>query len=292
MRDQDTNTVHLAHALKRYPVVLDQMGTALRSVGVKVKPIFSTGNIWTRDYMPLQVNDYFVKFAYKGYGPDAYEKYPQLKVPDSCWDEIGDVRTSDIILDGGNVVRYDDKILMTEIVYKHNPGWGQHRLRDQLSGLLQADIIFLPPEPGDDLGHTDGLCRWIDSGTVFLNDYRSMRDPKYRDYLRFVKDIFKLEGIETIPFPYAYDRCPEMTEEDFRKQFPDADDYNPGWGYFINYLQVKGAILYPTFGIEDDEMVEACLWDAVPDVKLFPIDCSQLSLEGGLCNCTTMNYVR
>ncbi len=310
MRDCETNVVYVTQALKRYPAVFNGISAALAEVGVERRLLTETKNVWCRDYLPLQVGNRFVRFNYKGYGdPDAkakglaYNDYPQIVVSELQWDQFcmsagitaGGPRslvTSDIIMDtGGNCVRYDDRCLVTEIVFQHNPSWGRQRLIDQLEGLLQADIIFLPPEPGDDLGHTDGIAKFIDADHVLINDYRAMRNPAYREYLRTVKGIFEQHGIETIPFPYYYDRCPELDEAAFRKRFPDADDCNPGWGYAVNYLQVKGAILYPTFGIPDDAWTEACLWDAFPDVKLFPIDCSDLSMEGGLVNCTTMNYV-
>ena len=132
-------------------------------------------------------------------------------------------------------------------------------------------------------------CKWIDGKTVFLNDYRVMHDPIYRDYLRRVQGILRSHGIESVPFPYAYDRCPDLDEAEFRRRFPDGDAFGAAWGYAINYLQVKGAILYPTFNDPVDTATEACLWDAFPDLKLFSIDCSGLSMEGGLVNCITWN---
>ena len=293
MRDCESNVVYVTEALKRYPAVFDGIAAALAEVGVERRIIKGTKNVWCRDYFPLQVKDYFVRFAYKS-GLSNYDlaQYPQLVVPESCFEGIGKVVKSDIVLDGGNAQRYGDRVIMTTIVHEHNPDWGRRRLIDQLVGLLQADIVFIPPEPGDDLGHTDGIVKWIDDKTLFLNDYRVVHDPVYRDYLATVKGIFRENGIESVPFSYAYERCPKLDEAEFRKRFPDADDLNPGWGYAVNYLQVRGAILYPTFGAADvDEWTEACLWDAFPDVKLFPIDCADLSMEGGLCNCVTMNYV-
>jgi agmatine deiminase len=297
MRDSETNVVYVTDALGRYPAVLGAIKHALEYMEVECRPLCSTKNIWCRDYMPAQVNEYFVKFNYKGYGDPAtvasglsYSQYPQLAVPRSCWENLGWVVEADLIVDCGNIVRYGDRALMTEIVYQHNPGTPPGIIRQRLSELLQAEIIFIPPEPGDDLGHTDGIVKWIDDRNCFLNDYRVMRDAAYRDYTTCVRSILKASGIEAVPFPYAYNRCPAVDEADFRKRYPDADEINPGWGYYINYLQVKGGILYPTFDIDDDERVEACLWDAFPDLELFAIDCSDLSMEGGLVNCTTMNY--
>ena len=289
MKDCETNLVYATEALNRYPAVLKAMDAALREVGVELRLFYGTKNVWCRDWAPVQVGSHFVKFGYKGAGL-GYEAFPQLEVPPATWNFLGPVVESPIILDGSNIVRYGHRVLMTEIVFKHNPQYERDELRKQLMDLLQAEIIFVPPEPGDDLGHTDGIFKWVDSHHVLMNDYRVMHDPVYRDYAHMVRGILRIHKIHAVPFPYFYDRCPELDEAAFRWKYPDADDLNPGWGYAINFLQVKGAILYPTFGIEDDEWTETCLWDAFPYAKLFPIDCADLSMEGGLVNCTTMNY--
>jgi agmatine deiminase len=148
--------------------------------GIDVHIISGTKNVWCRDWMPVQTPGGFVKFTYKGYG--MLEKYPQLRVDEHCWGDFADAFRSDIILDGGNVVRWGDRVLMTDIVFTHNPGYDRTLLRDTLSDLLEAEIIFLPVEPGDTLGHTDGIVRWIDQGAVLLNYYLCMCGPEKVDY--------------------------------------------------------------------------------------------------------------
>jgi agmatine deiminase len=292
MKDADCNVVYIAEALNRHPEVFNGMRDALRFVNVDCR-VLDTSNIWVRDWAPIQTPSGFVKFQYKAPGL-GYEAYPQLVVPDSVWEPLenyGRIERSDIVLDGGNVVRYGDRVIMTRMVFEHNPGIDPGVLAYKLGRLLEAEIVFIPPEPGDTLGHSDGICKWVDAETVFLNDYRSLRDRQFIDYDCQVANILDRHGIDACPFPYAYHLCPELDEEEFRAQFPDADDQNEGYGYYVNYLQVAGAILYPTFDdLEENTAVEKCLWAAHPDLWLEGIDCSRLSLEGGLCNCVSMSY--
>ena len=301
-RDDLATVVHVTDALNRYPKVYDAMTSALTGHGIQVKPIVGTKNIWCRDYMPTQVSPgRFVKFNYKGYGtPDAvsrglsYSQYPQLVVPDECWNALGDVATSDIILDVGNVSRRGEKAVLTEIIFRHNPQYQPQKLIAELEALLEAEIVLVPVEPGDDLGHADGILKWIDDKTVFVNDTSVMADEEYDAYARSLSMRLGAYGIDAVPFTYAFDLCPkqeEIDEAEFRRKYPDADDINPGMGYYVNFLQVKGLILLPFFGIDRDQEALAKVREYYPDSDCVGIECSDLSMEGGLLNCTTMNYM-
>ena len=292
--DERTNTLYLARSLSRYDNVFNSLIATKNNI--KINFISGTKNIWARDYMPLQVEkEKFVKFNYKGYGDEdsinkglSYNQYPQLVVPDSCWSFLNPTISS-IVLDGGNIIRYDCKVIITDIVFKHNPNFERENLIKELESLLDAEIIVIPAEPFDDLGHSDGICKFVDEKTIYMNDYRIMKQTMYDDYMGELISIFKKHKLRPLAFPYAYNKCPRITETQFRKKYPDADDFNPGFGYYINYLQMKDKIFLPIFNIKEDEgaikVAEQYL-----DLEIIPIDCADLSMEGGLLNCVTANY--
>jgi agmatine deiminase len=277
-------TVYVAEALAvRYPDVAAKITVACGLADIRVAPVSGTGNIWIRDWMPVKVGDHFVKFKTKF---DAV-KWPHLAVSEACWTWLGDVVESDLILDGGNVARSPDGrwVLMTEQVLLDNPG--HHRMETRLGELLEAEIVLLPVEPGDDLGHVDGICHWIDDRTVFLNDYSVMHDEVYDKYEAQVRKRLEAAGIEAVKFPYAYDQCPDIDEEEFRRQFPGADAWNPCVGYYTNFLKVGNLVLFPIYGLPQDQNAEASLKTAFPGITCVGIDCSHLALEGGAVHCVT-----
>ena len=280
-------TIYVSSALEsRYLSVFCRLRTKLQLAGVHFRVLPST-NIWLRDWMPIEVGKHFVKFDYA----KNFARYPQLKICDSCWKHLVDVRHSPIVLDGGNVVRLNDRVLMTDIVFEHNQGVERTILLNELESLLEAEIIILPIEPGDTLGHADGIARWIDQDTVFINDYpKAAADPCMKEYSRALRKVLLHEGIEAIPFPNAYHRRPRMSEGEFRQAYPGGDEWNSGYGYSINFLQVANAIIYPVFGIPEDQCAECRLRQAFPGADLDTIGCSDLSMEGGLLNCITVNY--
>lgn len=298
-QDDLANVVYITDALQRYPKVYDAMRVALASHHIEVRPIVGTKNIWCRDYMPTQIEgNRFVKFNYKGYGtPDAvsrglaYNDYPQLVVPEECWTGLGHVRMSDIVLDVGNVSRRGSKAVVTEIIFRHNPQYQPQKLIAELESLLEAQLVLVPVEPGDDLGHADGILKWIDDTTVFINDTTVMEDEDYDAYTQALTARLGAYGITAVPFTYAYDLCPEIDEAEFRRKYPDADDLNPGYGYYVNFLQVDGLILLPFFGIPRDEEAAALVRQYYPHSDCVGIDCADLSMEGGLLNCTTISYM-
>lgn len=285
--DELTNTVFLTDALNRYPQVFYPMKINLEAAGVQVKLIKGTKNIWCRDYMPLQVGDHFVKFQYKTLG---YDDCPQMYVDRSCWDFLPNVKMSQIILDGGNCQRLGNKAIITDIIFKYNPEYDRRDLIVKLSEELEAEIIIIPAEPGDELGHADGIVKWINPYFALVNDYSVMDSFEYREYQGELQKILQMHGIRPVLMPYAYNKCPQLSEKEFREKYPDADDINPGAGYYINALLVKDTVFLPLMGWPEDQKAMATMRNIYPRKNVVGIDCLDLSMEGGLTSCISMNY--
>ena len=291
------SAVYVSDALRRYPDVYLGIITACRQSGIKQGIVDKTQNIWCRDFMPVQVNNHFVKFRYKnGLTDHDFKCYPQLKVTDECYPWLLDrMRYSDIVLDGGNCVNGGNKFYVTDIIFKHNPRYRKITLLSKLEKVLESEVILIPVEPYDDLGHSDGILKPISDNEVFINDYRVMNrtpyeEKVYRNYHSKLVGCLTHHKINCIPFPYAYHRQPKMREADFRKKYPMADDFNPGIGYYINFLMVDSMIILPQFGIEEDAKAERFVKQWFPHSNVFPIDCSDLAMEGGMINCVTWEY--
>src|SRR5262249_27002669 len=151
---------------------------------VGVGSIPDTRDIWCRDYMPVQLAPRrFVQFRY---APDYLRGYEDLLTPPEGVARCcagNEHRRSDIVLDGGNVVRRHDSALVTDKIYRENRHHPRSELRRLLAGALEvARLTVIPTEPGDRLGHADGVLRFIDDGRVVVNDYRETA-LRYRECL-------------------------------------------------------------------------------------------------------------
>lgn len=55
---------------------------------------------------------------------------------------------------------------MTDRVFKDNPTYERKKLIKDLYELLQVDkLYFVPEQPGDFTGHSDGMVRFVDEHT-------------------------------------------------------------------------------------------------------------------------------
>jgi agmatine deiminase len=282
--------VYIANSLKRYSLVYHPLITSLKDNGIKVE-ILDSANIWVRDYLPIQTKNGFIKFKYKTLG---YDEWPQLKIdPDSdywlaIFGKFKNLTYTDIILDGGNCQMNParDVAVITDIVLKNNPEYEKEDLINKLSELLDVRVIIIPREPGDELGHADGIVKFIDEHSILLNDYSG----HYISYRNKVTKILKSNGLRIFDFPNYYHLRPKITEKEFRVKYPYGDDFNPGWGYAINYLKVARLIFAPIFNIKEDNITISMIEKCYPDCNIVAVDCSDLSMEGGLLNCVTREY--
>ena len=244
--------------------------------------------------MPVKIGDEFVKFKYK-----TYKQFPQIQ--DIPFEQLSEFnpRLSDIYLDGGNVVQNDEVVFMTEQVFKNNPTVSRHDLNQFLKDTFEKKIIYLPVEPGDDLGHADGIIQFKNDKTVIINDYKIKgrlptmpnAEIKLQEawdlYSDRLQDILTKNGFKTVKIPWAYGKCPRLSEVEFREKFPYADDFNPGYGYYINYYMVEDLIFFPQFNIPDDDSAFLFICHQFPGYEVVQIDCSDISMMGGLLHCIT-----
>lgn len=272
--DHETNVVYVADTLeKKFPDVYRGLASILGGHAIPLRTIPGTHAVWCRDYMPIQVaRDRFVQFRY---APDYLGgRYKSLRADG----EIGPTLTfttncerTEIVLDGGNVVKWSDKVILTEKIFSENPLWGRKELVAELERLLEVErLIFVPSEPGDVTGHSDGVVRFMDGGSVVMNDYGRIDRGYGRNLLR------RLRGAGMDVLKIAYQPGPGSSEG-----MPSAV------GNYINFLQVGSVVVVPTYNLPEDELVQATLEMAYPGSTIIGLACRDLAKCGGVLNCTT-----
>ena len=156
--DSQTNIVYLAEGLMFYNPLVSQLISEFISVDVEFHWLPRTKkmeNIWVRDYMPIQLEkDLFLQYRYD---PDYLKGYPQY-MPDYhgiCGDLGLKCISTDIVLDGGNVIKCGDKVIMTDKIFKENPGYQRQDLVDALENLFFAELVIIPWDKYEMYGHAD-----------------------------------------------------------------------------------------------------------------------------------------
>jgi agmatine deiminase len=272
-------TVYLSSELRRqHPTVFEEMSLVFWWNETVCKEIESK-NLWVRDWMPVKTKNGLVKFRYD---PTKYRK----PVPRKCWSDFHP-KLSKIYLDGGNVEQSKDKVLMTEMVLVKNPKWDKLKLIDHLTDLFGKRIVLLPIEPEDTLGHVDGMARFSANGRVIINDYSVMRSKVYTKFQRKLERVLCAYGFDPIVMPYAYNKCPHLTNQQFHKKYPYGDDNNPAVGYYINALILPNLVLVPQFNLKADSKALEFFHEHFPNRNIKGIECFDLSQLGGLLNCVS-----
>ncbi|MDE5857596.1 MAG: agmatine deiminase family protein [Muribaculaceae bacterium] len=274
--ENGTQVVYLSSLLAdRYPETCNRLTDILTKHNISFAFLEDTKDIWCRDYMPVQTpSGKLIQFKYD----PSYLKEPKYAESRSDVRYVDDVNGfhpifSDINLDGGNVVMYENRAIITDRVFSENPDWERDKLIDELSKLLECEIIIIPAyKPDYDFtGHADGMMRFVDRHTVLVNNLN--QDLKYmKDAI--IKALDKA-NLKYINFPW------------FEHKIKGNKDH--AIGIYINYLEVGDLIVMPIFCVDGNKDAEALakLKEVFPNKIIETIIYNDVALQGGLLNCTT-----
>ena len=121
--DYKTNKVYLAEGIKGYEKVAENLLYALYKEGIETEYLphsKSKKHVWARDYMPIQLEEnLFLKYVYNpdylksalDYIPPYISMIKSLKLK---------TKLTMFVIDGGNVVKFRDCVLMTDKVLVEN----------------------------------------------------------------------------------------------------------------------------------------------------------------------------
>ena len=275
--DNKTNFLYLADTLpKNYSNFYHRFEQVLKDCNINFELLPQTEDVWAVDYMPIQIEQKkFIRFVYN---PSYLQSKKYLKTisdVDKICEGIGiETIKSNIVLDGGNVTRTTDKVIMTDRIFIDNPNIERKQLIKQLKELFQVDILFLVPEqPKDFTGHSDGMVRFIDKQTVIINDYKGERD----EFNRAFEIAIHNTGLDYRKIPYN----------------PYGNkSYNQANGDYINYLQMENTVIIPTFGITEDDEIVKQFEQIFAGNKICTIESNEIANDGGVLNCITWNILK
>ena len=77
----------------------------------------------------------------------------------------------DLVLDGGNVVKCGDKIVMTDKVFVENKDKTHAEVQRKLEEAFQCEVVFIPwDEKGEPYGHSDGIIHYLGDNRVLMTN--------------------------------------------------------------------------------------------------------------------------
>ena len=267
-----TNTVFFSDWLStECPKLYQSLTKTLQDNAVDYRILGNTNDIWCRDYMPVQTDEKrFV--SYKYYPNYLVEKHQEQYITNVR--DVGNVDflrqaevvPLDLVLDGGNVVKCGNKIVMTEKVFVENKEMSHNEVQRLLEEAFRCEIVFLPWDRNEKCGHSDGIVHYIGDNRVLLTNYGDLSPYFHRRFRKALENHF-----EVITLKYKV-----------------KQKHKRSWAY-INYLQVGNLVLVPQMDIPEDEQALEQICKVLPNCKVVGIPALEAVRKGGALNCISWN---
>ena len=266
--DYGCNAVYFSEWLKKdYSDIYKGLVRILNKHNVAYDIIPNTKDVWCRDYMPLQLDkERYLCYEYK---PDYLMKNANNRkyITDSlnvCRGMQLNIKKTPLIMDGGNVVKVENKAIRTEMVFVENPSMDEDMLERQLEKQMECEVVFIPWDRNEKYGHSDGIIKPISDNTILMTNYHDF-DREYANEV--VKRLSSKFEIETLSYKV-------------RKTAPES------WAY-INFLTVGKLIVLPALGKEEDEQALSQIKRYYSECLVEQLNISDLVKDGGGLNCVS-----
>ena len=229
-------------------------------------------DIWIRDFSPV-IPARQVKFKF---APSYLGRQNQKAIRDGFdkWASRHGLQyhtTSNIILDGGNVVDNPagTRAIITDRVLRDNPSLTKATGKEKLRELLGVNEVAIIKEiPGDTTGHADGILMWITDDRILL---AQEAEPLHSEMLDELKSSFP--GVEVIELPNYY------IDETWR-------NFTSARNVFINSVVTDNYVYMPTFGSSHDAEMSS-LFQSLTSRTVVSVPTGNISMMGGSVRCLT-----
>ena len=254
---------------------------------------YETNDTWARDCSALCIEKSsrvkLLDFTFDGWGGkfNATKDNAMTKsITPVILNSIGNLVTHNFVLEGGAVESNGiDTILTTSkcmLNKNRNANLDSIQITQKLNSFFGATkILYLNHGylAGDDTdSHVDTLARFIDESTIMYVRCEDKNDEHFSELHlmeRELQEMAKENRYKLIPLP--------MTDAIYYD-----DERLPAT--YANFLFVNGAVLVPTYGVEQDKVALAIFRDTFKDRDIVEIDCSVLIRQHGSLHCVTMNF--
>jgi agmatine/peptidylarginine deiminase len=274
--DWQTNKIHLSGKLYAdFPEVSKRIESKLIDFGYKPEILPNTYDIWARDFMPIQIaNGKYLEYRYD---PDYLQgnseeiETRELKTyPDIVCDAIG-LRTikTDIIIDGGNVVKSENTIILTDkVVWENERHYSEKQLIKKLHDLFEVDkVVLIPWDEECEYGHADGMLRFVNNEKVLISGFYEKADDEFKKWI--------LESLDKAKIDRDWLQVSDNEVEDNIA--------------YINFLQTKDLILVPALNRPEDDKALEEISKHFPKYKdrIDKVDMRIIVRHDGALNCIT-----
>lgn len=274
--DWQTNRVYVSGLLRqKFPDTHRRISDALKSYSYTLEELPNTRDIWARDYMPIQVaTNKFIEYRYdpdylQG-GPDDKQTREIKTYPDMVCDSIG-LKTVkfDMIIDGGNLVKSENTLILTDkVIWENKRQYSERLLIRQLHETFEVEKVVLIPWDDECIyGHADGMLRFVNPETVLISGFYDTADQEFRTQI--------LKSLEKAKLQWDWMRVSKNEVEDNIA--------------YINFLQTNDFILVPALDRHEDDVAMEQISKYYPfyatQNRIHKIPMKEITRNDGALNC-------
>jgi len=257
-------TVYFSEHLRQdHRTLFNCLKATVNRYNYEVKTLKQTKDIWIRDFMPILFDNKAIQYQYMpDYLIEDEANHRYLTNPELPIKEMG-LKTVklELILDGGNVVKYNGTVIMTDKVFTENSDLFQEDLKKKFPFIKRLIVIPRDPDVEEIYGHADGMVRFISDNHLLVNSQYT------KTFKKKLHTVLKENGFK-------------ITELQVKENTKYA------WGY-INFLHLDSLIIQPSIDKVNDTCVKEQLETLYPNVTVELCDAKALAKKGGVFNCVS-----
>lgn len=240
-------------------------------------------DIWVRDFLPVQ--NVQTGELYQPFFDPRYANYtPKFTaaIREQVRGAFSRVKPCNVRIDGGNIVLSPGKkrafcLEKQTIFHKSNPGQKEHAEQELKRALGVQEILWLPQQKGDKIGHIDGYIQFLGDflmeGTVELYGGLTTGSLLNDRATSLLRGYAQRENWDWVPLLCKLDE----------KNWLSAN------GLYVNFLETSRAVFVPQFDLPEDDEIVNIMKKHTPK-PLVRVDCEQIAEYGGAVHCLTREY--
>ena len=193
------------------------------------------------------------------------------------------------VLEGGSIESDGKGTMLTTseclLSPNRNPHLTQKEIEAKLKGMFGLkQVLWLNNGylEGDDTdAHIDTLARFCNPETIAYVNCQDTKDSHFDPLKKMEGELLAFRQFNGKPYKLLPLPMPDAIYNEEGQRLPAT---------YANFLIINGAVLVPTYRVQQDALALERLAAAFPKRKIIGIDCRPLIWQNGSLHCITMNF--
>ncbi len=253
-----------------------------------------TNDTWIRDYGYISVVENgevkLLDFTFDGWGGKfeaSLDNAVNRVLHKKGYMGTTPIESIDFVLEGGSIESDGEGTILTTSKCLCNPnrngGLSKEEVEKRLSEYLGAKrVLWLDYGylAGDDTdSHIDTLARFVSNNTIMYVKCLDEDDEHYEELKKMEEQLKSFRRVEGEPYRLIALPMPTAKFDKEGNRLPAT---------YANFLITDGALIYPTYSVDEDKIAHEVFKSFFTDKEIIPVECSRLIEEGGSLHCSTM----